>query len=275
MRLDREGVVETALSLLNEVGLEGLSLRRLAQELDVQAPALYRVFASKEDLLQAMADSMLAGVMSVLDRPEPGADWADWLVARCRAVRRALLSYRDGGRLKEYLRPTPDQWHGLELLLQMMEEAGFTIEDAMRAIHALGHHTFGAVSAEQEARLRQAATGDEVRIDSTRFPRVARGITLRTPGPRLRAGVRVRPAHLHLRTPELAQERRDSPSKDMTIPLPPRMARAERGSSCAPEAQPVMLLGRLMGPWPAGPSGIAHGLHSQNFTRIPFSPFPS
>ncbi|MFD0571526.1 TetR family transcriptional regulator [Kitasatospora gansuensis] len=159
MKLDRTLVVDVALKLLNEVGLDGLSLRRLAQDLGVQAPALYRHFASKQELLQAMADSMLVDVMSVLDRPAPRADWADWLAARSRAVRRALLSYRDGGRLQEYARPTAEQWPGLELLLQMMEGAGFTIEDAMYAIFALGNHTLGAVIAEQTSQAPGAPGG--------------------------------------------------------------------------------------------------------------------
>src|SRR3954462_1389491 len=89
MKLDRTAVVQTALALLDEVGLEGLSLRRLARELGVQAPALYRHFAHKEDLLRAMADEMFAAEMAVLDRPAPGMDWAEWLVARAPAGRAA------------------------------------------------------------------------------------------------------------------------------------------------------------------------------------------
>jgi TetR/AcrR family tetracycline transcriptional repressor len=177
MKLDRAAVVQTALALLDEVGLEGLSLRRLARELGVQAPALYRHFADKEDLLRAMADGMFAAEMAVLDRPAPGVDWAEWLVARARAVRRAMLSVRDGGRLKEHLHDPADQWPGLELLLQMMEEAGFTVEDAMSAIFALGNHVLGSVIAEQEA----PAQGD-VSVDPRRFPRIARAARLRTEG---------------------------------------------------------------------------------------------
>ncbi|MDF2848837.1 MAG: TetR family transcriptional regulator, partial [Oerskovia sp.] len=58
-RLDRERVVRAALALLDEVGLDGLTLRRLAQDLGVKAPALYWHFASKADLLHEMAATML------------------------------------------------------------------------------------------------------------------------------------------------------------------------------------------------------------------------
>ena len=58
-RLDRERVVRAALALLDEVGLDGLTLRRLAQDLGVKAPALYWHVASKADLLHEMAVTML------------------------------------------------------------------------------------------------------------------------------------------------------------------------------------------------------------------------
>ena len=158
-------------------------MRRLAQELGVPAPALYRRFASKEDLLRAMADSMFTAEMATLDRPGPGMGWADWLVERSRAVRRAILSYRDGGRLKEHMHGPADQWPGLELLLQMMEQAGFSVEDAMSSIFALGSHVLGAVIAEQETMPPpQHPPERSVQIDPRRFPRVAQAAALRSQG---------------------------------------------------------------------------------------------
>lgn len=179
-RLDRPVVVDTAMELLDEVGLEGLSLRRLAEKLGVQAPALYRHFTGKADLLRAMADSMFDAEMGVLDRPEPGADWADWLVARSRAIRRAMLSHRDGGRLKEHMHSPADQWPGLESLLQMMEHAGFSVAAAMDAVSALGHQILGSVIAEQEAGRFDTVPGEGVRIDPRRFPLLAEVAEQRT-----------------------------------------------------------------------------------------------
>ncbi|WP_051864868.1 TetR/AcrR family transcriptional regulator C-terminal domain-containing protein [Streptosporangium roseum] len=175
-------IVKQGLALLNEVGLDGLSLRRLARELGVQAPALYRHFAGKDDLLHAMADAMFDAEMAALDRPPPGADWGDWLAERSRAVRRAMLSYRDGGRLREHMDDPADHWPGLELLLQMMEEAGFTAEEALSAVFAVGNHVLGSVIAEQESRQFDRPSGRDVHIDPRRFPRLARAATLRTCG---------------------------------------------------------------------------------------------
>jgi len=52
--LDRKRVADTALKLLNEVGLDGLTLRAIAKELDVKAPALYWHFKDKQALLDEM-----------------------------------------------------------------------------------------------------------------------------------------------------------------------------------------------------------------------------
>ncbi|MFI6452656.1 TetR/AcrR family transcriptional regulator C-terminal domain-containing protein [Streptosporangium amethystogenes] len=183
MSLDRRTVVDAALALLNEVGLDGLSLRRLAADLGVQAPAIYRHFAGKADLLHAMADAMFDAEMAVLDRPAPAADWADWLIARSRAVRRVMLSYRDGGRLREHMHSPAEHWPGLELLLQMMEETGFTVEQAMSAISALGYHILGSVIAEQEAqRWDDQLSSADADIDPRRFPRLASAAAMRAKG---------------------------------------------------------------------------------------------
>ncbi|WP_309102670.1 TetR family transcriptional regulator [Microbacterium sp.] len=87
-RHDRRSVVECALRLLDEVGLPDLSMRRLASELDVQPSALYWHFVNKQSLLAAVADRILDAV------PEPDADWT--VAATARAIRDALLAYRDG-----------------------------------------------------------------------------------------------------------------------------------------------------------------------------------
>ena len=58
-KLQREAVIRTALELLNDVGMEGLTTRRLAERLGVQQPALYWHFKNKRALLDALAEAML------------------------------------------------------------------------------------------------------------------------------------------------------------------------------------------------------------------------
>ncbi|UJP10927.1 TetR family transcriptional regulator [Microbacterium sp. KUDC0406] len=87
-RHDRDSVTTLALDLLDRVGLPDLSMRRLAAELDVQPSALYWHFASKQELLAAVADRILSGV----PRPSAGTDVAEVAAG----IRDALLAYRDG-----------------------------------------------------------------------------------------------------------------------------------------------------------------------------------
>src|SRR5882724_11694288 len=78
-RLNEETVVDAALALIAERGLEGLSMRGLGEALGVEAMSLYHWFASKDRLLDAVADRLLAKVVAP---PTPRAEtWRDWLTA--------------------------------------------------------------------------------------------------------------------------------------------------------------------------------------------------
>ncbi|GAB2801652.1 TetR/AcrR family transcriptional regulator C-terminal domain-containing protein [Actinoallomurus bryophytorum] len=150
MALDRETVLDTALRLIDEVGLDGLSLRRLAKELGVQAPALYWHFASKQDLL----DHLAAAAVERADRgssgrPEPGQSWDEWLAEGMRIRRRTMLAHRDGARLAAGNRPTADSLPRIERTLSVLVEAGFDPQDAVRAIIVLGHYVSGFALDEQ------------------------------------------------------------------------------------------------------------------------------
>lgn len=91
-------MVEIALALVDALGLEALTMRRLAEAAGVQAPALYRRFANKQDLLDAMAEVIIAEALA-----DPalaaGGDWAQRLAELARSLRRALLAHRDSARV--------------------------------------------------------------------------------------------------------------------------------------------------------------------------------
>jgi TetR/AcrR family transcriptional regulator, tetracycline repressor protein len=105
--LDREQVVRVALRLLDEAGLDGLTLRRLAAELDVKAPALYWHFTNKQDLLDHMAHVMTEPWMRAVAVTTAGQGWEEWLAEVARTYRALLLSHRDGARLAASTRPLP------------------------------------------------------------------------------------------------------------------------------------------------------------------------
>lgn len=155
MTLHRADVVRTALRLLNEVGIDGLSTRRLATELGVKSPALYWHFKNKRELLDLMAEAMLEEAMPH-DRQPLVDQWDSWLMADARAKRHALLAYRDGARVHAGSLPTADELPAVEAQVRMLHEAGFDPRPALRFLLALDRYIMGWV-AEEQAWLQDAA----------------------------------------------------------------------------------------------------------------------
>ncbi len=99
MPLDRMAVIETALVLLDEVGWDGLTVRRLAERLGVQNPALYWHFKNKKDLLNGIAEVIIADAYARFDLPNTPDSWPDWLEELAQRFHGALISHRDGARV--------------------------------------------------------------------------------------------------------------------------------------------------------------------------------
>jgi AcrR family transcriptional regulator len=88
--LSRQRIVEVATAILDAEGLDALSTRRLAHELGVRAPSLYNHFATKEEILDAVGDAIIAQVdLTMLGT----TDWAAALTEWARAYRRALAAH--------------------------------------------------------------------------------------------------------------------------------------------------------------------------------------
>ncbi len=122
-------MAEAALGLLNEVGLEGLTLRAIAKELNVQAPALYWHFKNKQALLDEMATEMLRrmsdGFAAQPDAPDLA--WRDVFFRRMSALREHLLRYRDGAKVYAGTRFTDTSYaEPMEANLRLLTGAGFT-----------------------------------------------------------------------------------------------------------------------------------------------------
>ncbi|MFJ9022755.1 TetR/AcrR family transcriptional regulator C-terminal domain-containing protein [Streptomyces sp. NPDC102259] len=147
--LDRKRVADTALRLLNETGLDGLTQRAIAQELNVKAPALYWHFKDKRALLDEMATEMyrrmVAGV--ALD---PADTWQDRTRKVNHGLRAALLAYRDGAKVFSGSRFTGTE-HAVQMEenLRLFTAAGFTLADAVRASSTAYAFTVGFVTEEQ------------------------------------------------------------------------------------------------------------------------------
>jgi TetR/AcrR family tetracycline transcriptional repressor len=149
MRLSREQVLAAALGLLDEAGLEQLTMRRLAAALGVQNGATYWHFRSKQDLLEAMADTLLAGLTAGLDTESP---WTERITELARRLRRALLSRRDGARLfTAAFFPQPNALAYGEAVIAALGESGLSSRDAAWAADTLTCYVVGHTIEEQLA----------------------------------------------------------------------------------------------------------------------------
>jgi AcrR family transcriptional regulator len=89
-RLNRETVIQGALAMLDAVGVEGLSMRALADRLGVKAASLYWHLRDKDQLLELVAESVLDRVAV----PAPGSAWRPQVVAVCAELSRYLKQHR-------------------------------------------------------------------------------------------------------------------------------------------------------------------------------------
>ena len=149
MQLSREQVLAAALGLLDEAGLEQLTMRRLAAALGVQTGATYWHFRSKQALLEAMADTLLAGLTAGLDTESP---WTERITELARRLRRALLSRRDGARLFSAASfPLPSALAYGEAVIAALGESGLSSRDAAWAADTLTYYVVGHTTEEQLA----------------------------------------------------------------------------------------------------------------------------
>jgi TetR/AcrR family tetracycline transcriptional repressor len=156
--LTRDEIVDAALSLLDETGLDGLTLRALAERLGIQAPTLYWHVRNKAHLLDLMAEAIVrADADDADDVPRPGEPWDDWLAGRYRRLRQTLMARRDAALVLAGNRPTPDAAVHVDRTLGALVAAGFTAPEALRAVLALGNFTLGDVIEAQ----RSSDRGDE------------------------------------------------------------------------------------------------------------------
>ncbi|QMU79195.1 TetR family transcriptional regulator [Streptacidiphilus sp. PB12-B1b] len=151
MAIDRDLATRTALRLLDEEGLERLSLRRVAQELNVPAPALYRHFTTRRALMDRMTDLMLAPSLPDLDPPVEPGEWPQWLLHTAEVLRRELLAHTDGARLAlgADLRRAGSLGACFERTVVVLHQAGFGLVHASRAAGAFIALVLGRTAEEQ------------------------------------------------------------------------------------------------------------------------------
>jgi AcrR family transcriptional regulator len=150
--LDRDRIVEAAIGFIDEQGLPGLTMRRLGERLGVEAMSLYRYVPGKEDLLDAVVESLVASMeqdAEVLRTPRDG--WQDFLQRLAHGVRRVALQHPKAFPLvasrppeAPWLRPPLRSLDWVEAFLDGLTTEGFTDDAAVGGYRAftsflLGH----------------------------------------------------------------------------------------------------------------------------------------
>ena len=150
--LGRDQILREAVRLIDTEGRERLTMRRLGSELGVEAMALYRYVPSKEELLDAVVEYLVAGVRAdevVLDAPQDG--WQDFLQRLAHGVRRMALAHPKAFPLvasrppeAPWLRPPLRSLEWVETFLSGLLDEGFSDEAALEGYRAytsflLGH----------------------------------------------------------------------------------------------------------------------------------------
>jgi AcrR family transcriptional regulator len=143
-RLSRERILDAALALVSHDGLEALSMRRLAQELDVWPMSLYRYFRDKDELVAALADAAADAIAP----PAASGPWREQmreLLGQARAIfarHPGSLRRQDGGPAAARVRDA-----GLAIL----QRAGFDGDEADSAWQALLAYTAGVAAFDSSA----------------------------------------------------------------------------------------------------------------------------
>jgi TetR/AcrR family tetracycline transcriptional repressor len=153
MAVTRDDVIHTAIQLLQEVGLDGLTLRRLATELGISAPTLYWHVKDKRELLDLMAEEMARESQEQMPPFPEGLEWWEQIAESMRRRYLGILAYRDGARVVAGNRPTDAALPTIEHYLKMWVDMGFPPVEALATVLTFGDFIAGSaleVQAEME-----------------------------------------------------------------------------------------------------------------------------
>src|SRR3954447_26782510 len=140
LSLSRDRILNAALVLADENGIDSLTMRKLGQKLGFEAMSLYNHVASKDDLLDGILDLVLAET----EPPAPKGAWD-------KAIRTSAISVHEALRRHPWSSPLlmhpgrirPARLRYMDLLLGRLRAAGFSAEATFVAYHVLDGHIFG------------------------------------------------------------------------------------------------------------------------------------
>lgn len=171
--LTRDQVARVALELADAEGLEALSMRALADRLDVGTMTLYGYFRKKDELLDAVVDSAIADA----EPPVLEGSWREQLLSLVLNARAGLLRHPSLVELR-VRRPVlrPEALRFSETALRILRDAGFDVREGTAAFRLLFTYTFGFAAlspAESTEDDRRAAFAALAALPPDEYPALA------------------------------------------------------------------------------------------------------
>jgi TetR/AcrR family tetracycline transcriptional repressor len=154
-KLDQGAIVGAAFEVLNSTGLDGLSLRLVADRLGVQAPALYWHVHNKAELMSLMAATFSEAAHRGI---AAGTTWREKLVLTARARREAMLKQRDSARVCVIAQPTRSAADVAPELTAPLIAVGLNARQALSYQAAVIAYTVGWVAYEQSREMHDFLT---------------------------------------------------------------------------------------------------------------------
>ena len=185
-RIDRTRIVEAALELLDQEGLAGVTTRKIAERLGVKSSSLYWHFRDRAELLDVLADRIVADVRW----PDTNLGWREQAQALMVEYLRCLMAHRDAARVSAGRAPNgPHRLRGAETMLTALVAGGLSDQDAVSATLVLTTYVVG-FALEVEAAADAADPAIHAASDGTpgrQFPTLSRMAALAyPPGPSYR-----------------------------------------------------------------------------------------
>ena len=145
--LSRERVMRAAVDVADAEGIAAVSMRRIGQELGVEAMSLYNHVAGKEAMLDAMVEQVateLVAAVASLESPDPATDWRGALRARALAAREVMLRHPWApGVLETRTTMNLDIVRYYDGVVGILRAGGFSHDLAHHSLHALGSRVIG------------------------------------------------------------------------------------------------------------------------------------
>lgn len=175
-RLSRQRVIEGAVALADRIGIEPLTIRRLADELGVKPMAIYHHVAGKEEILDGMVDAVFAAI----ELPPTDQPWAEAMRVRARSARDVLARHRWAAPMMESrARPGPATLAHHDAVLGCLRRAGFSLQMTAHAYALIDAYLYGSAlqaaalpfsTPEEAAALATAIVGS---FPADRYPHLA------------------------------------------------------------------------------------------------------